>query len=582
MQTIREFEVLVALCKAAPLIQASHGAQRLTRQLIPYMLDSHVHNFSPSPFFRHVEPSPAESLAFHVTAALLALGINHDDIHETVSDNIWAFLNACSRTTDNILPSSSPLRTNGNGIVPNESDDGNVEDAIRTATIAVALLGFLNAAAAQAEFWRSGGRLALVSRLRKMLSEPFLVAVETAFSTIRNSHASDRSTREWKRNLRHYSETGRPLGAMLLQQSFMHLLVAATSLLVAEVPALKRGHVLDLLVSGDGLLRPMTAGSGDADFQSIEIYTNAVVDQMNYLDASSDFIRMGSTAQQKLSLSVKASALISYLICSRLNEDAADTDALMGWLEDILADPGQMADESLAAVVLKSMALVCKITPVYAANVGKLLPRYIVQSGAHATSISIASSSLASVLRMMSTDAIITTLYTLGNVLSPDAERSLASGGIAIPSDTSQVVNSNVQDSSTQIYQGRQSTGSSISLRTHDDEDASVIYANVVQAICGIAGACKDTKISALAQSMLLQKMGKISNAVDARIIPASAVLALSGGQPEFRSLLKTYTRFTHLAAVENKTIVLDAVSWGSNSKVFSLGNSTMRTNLSR
>lgn len=519
----------------------------------------------PSPFFRRIEPSPTESLSFHVTAALLSLGIQHDDVHEAVSDNVWAFLNACARTTDSILPPSAPSSRilNGNGSNSNINssiasdagdDDGNLDDAIRTATIAVSLLGFLDAAAAQADFWRSGGRLALVSRLRKVLSEPFLVAVETAFSTIRNSHSTDRAVKEWKRHLRHYWETGRPLGAMLLQQSFMHMLVAATSLLVAEVSALKRTHVLDLLLTGDGLLRPMSARSGDADYQSVETFANAVVDQMNYLEASSDFVRMGSAAQLKLAFSIRSSALVSYLNCSRLNEDAADADILMGWLEESLADPAQMADDGLSSVVLKSLALICRISPEYAANVSKLLPRYIVQSGARGVSIDIASAGLASVLRMLSTDAIITTIYTLGNVLSAGNERSLADGGPGLSSSENNL------DSVAQIYQGRQSTGSSISLQMNNEEDTSVIYGNVVQAICGIASACKDTKITALAQSMLLQKIDKINSTVDAKIIPAAAVLALTGGQLEFRSLLKTFTRICHIATVENRPNLLTAV----------------------
>ncbi|CAK7217562.1 Phosphatidylinositol 4-kinase stt4 [Sporothrix bragantina] len=567
--TIREFEVLVALCKAAPLVQSSQSAQRLTRQLLPYILDSHVQAFAPSPFFRRIEPSPTESLSFHVTAALLSLGINHDDVHEAVSDNIWAFLNACARTTDAILPpSASSSRvingsgnvggssTNGNGSTTSEAgdDDGNLEDAIRTATIAVSLLGFLDAAAAQAEFWQSGGRLALVTRLRKVLSEPFLIAVETAFSTIRNSHSTDRVAKEWKRHLRLYWETGRPLGAMLLQQSFMHLLVAATSLLVAEVSYLKRTHVLDLLLTGDGLLRPMSARSGDADYQSVEIYANAVIDQMNYLEASSDFVRMGSIAQQKLAFSIRSSALVGYLNCSRLNEDAADADILMGWLEESLADPAQMSDDGLSSVVLKSLALICRISPEYAANVSKLLPRYIVQSGARGVTIDIASAGLASVLRMLSTDAIITTIYTLGNVLSAGNEQALTNGDSVFSTSASNL------DNVAQMYQGRQSTGSSISLQINSEEESSIIYENVVQAICGIASACKDTKITALAQSMLLQKIDKINSTVDAKIIPAAAVLAPTGGQLEFRSLLKTFTRICHIATVENRPNLLTAV----------------------
>ncbi|GJC99740.1 pephosphatidylinositol 3 [Colletotrichum higginsianum] len=142
--TIREFEVLLSLCKAAPAIQTSQSAQKLAHQLIPYILEAHVQVFVPSPFFRKVEPSPTEALAFHVTAALLSLGSHYDDLHEIVSDNIWAFVNACNHAADHTVPPQA------------DDEDPNLEDAIRTATIAVSLLGFLDAASAQVDFWRAG------------------------------------------------------------------------------------------------------------------------------------------------------------------------------------------------------------------------------------------------------------------------------------------------------------------------------------------------------------------------------------------------------------------------------------------
>jgi len=508
-------------------------------------MDAHAQLFVPSPFFRKIEPSPTEALSYHVTAALLSLGIQHDDVHDPVSDSISAFLTTCAHATDSVTPASK-----------NDEEEGSLADAIRTATVAVAVLGFLDAAAAQAEFWKSGGRLALVSRMRKILSEPFLTATETAFSTIRNASSTDRLAKEWRRYLRHYSEIGRPLGAMLLQRSFMHLLVAATSLLVVDVNALRGAHVLDLLLSGDGLLRPMTGRSGDVDFRSVETYANAVVDQMQYLEASADFVRMGSVSQQKLAFAAKGAALISYLNCSRLNEDAADADILMAWLEEALADPVHMADEDLASVVLKSMALICRLSPSYAASASRLLPRFIVQSGARQSAIDTASNCLATILRMLSTDAVITTLYTLGNVLSPGNERALA-GGI-IHSDSG-------LEGTAAIYHGRHSTGSSISIQISGEEETSAMYGNVVQAICGIASACKDQKINALAQSMLLQKIDKIGNSVDAKIIPGAAVLALGGAHLEFKALLKSYTRICHAAVVENREVLLHAVMKARN-----------------
>lgn len=521
------------------MVKTVASAQRLTSQLVPYMLDSHVQVFAQSPFFRKIEPSPTEALSYNVAAALLSLGTRHADVQETIAAKITIFLNACKAATNRIVPSQG------------EGGDGNVDDAVRTATIAVALLGFLDAASAQADFWRSGSRLALVQLLGQTLSEEFLVTVETAFSTIRNTHSQDRLVREWKRYMRHYSEIGRPLGAMLLRRSYMWLSVAATSLLVADIESLRSSHILDVLLSGNGLLRPMTARSGDADFLSVEVYANVVIEQMNYLEASADYDRLGSSAKQRLAFGTKAAALISYLNCSKLNESVADADVLMNWLEDTLADPVQMADEDLASVVLRCMALICRILSSFAPNVSRILPRFIVQSGARPQIIETASKCLAMVLQMLSNDAVITTLYTLGNVLSPGNEGTLTNGTNGDASHETMV---------SPVYGGLHSAGSSISLQISGEEDTSAVHCNVVQAICSIASACKDEKIAALAQSVLLQKLNKVNGTVDARILTGAATLALTGGQLEFRSLLKLYARICHIGITENKEILLSAV----------------------
>ncbi|TLD12636.1 uncharacterized protein PgNI_02942 [Pyricularia grisea] len=538
--TIREYEVLLALCKAAPQVQTSQSATQLAKQLIPYLLESHAQLFAQSPFFRRIEPSPTEALTNHVTAALLSLGVRHDGVLDMVMDNIWAFINTCFHATASLLPTG-------------DDGEGNLDDAIRTATIAVSLLGFLDAAAAQVNFWRAGGRLALIQRLRKLLSEPFLVAVESAFSTIRNSHSPDRIVKEWKRNMRQYAEARRPLGAMLLQRSYMQLLVATTSLLVVGIDSLRESHVLDLLMCEQGLKRPLTARSGDADIRSVETFATVAIDQMNYLEASADFIQLGSSAQQNIAFGVRSAAIISYLLCAKMDDETVDIDFLMACLEEVLGDPVQMAHEELASTVLRSMALICRMQPSLGANVSRLLPRFIVQSGARKQIIDIASNALAFVLQLLSSDAVITTLYTLGNVLSPGSERALANG-----------MNGDA-DGSHVLYQGRQSTGSSISLQLHGEEETSAVYGNVVHAICGIATACKDEKITALAQSIILQKITKINSVVDAQIVSGAASLALSGGALDFRSLLKMYTRICHDAVVENKQALLTAVAHARN-----------------
>ncbi|KAH6898896.1 hypothetical protein B0T10DRAFT_122905 [Thelonectria olida] len=538
--SIREFEVLLALCKTAPKIKSGQSAQRLSYQLFPYILEAHVQLFVPSPFFRKVDPSPTESLAFHVTGALLALGINYDELQENVADKIWAFVNSCKRAAEGIL-------------FPQDGDPENphLTDAIRTVTIAVALVGFLDAASAQADFWRSGGRLALIQKLKALLSEPFLVAVETALSTIRNSHSQDREVKEWKRYLRHYASSGRPLGAMLLHRSFMWLVVASTSLMVADGPRLRKTHVLDILLSKGSELRTEYLSGNEGDFQTIEAYALFAIDEMTYMDAGADFIRMGSPDQQALAYSVKAATFVSYLNCTLLNEEAADADVIANWLQETLDDPVQMADSTLASVVLRCLALVCQAAPAFSSTVSRLVPRFIVQGSPQRETVNVASNSLAYVLKMLSKDAVISTLYTLGNVLSPGSEQAFTDG------QTNGAVS---EPPMTSIYNNRQSIGSSISLQMYSEEETAVVSGNVVQTICGIAAACQDEKITALAQSMLQQKLEKVNTGVDARIINGAAALALEGGQLEFRSLLKMFTRLCHTGVVGNQTFLLEAV----------------------
>lgn len=329
----------------------------------------------------------------------------------------------------------------------------------------------------------------------------------------------------------------------------MWLLVAGTSLLVAEAPSLQNTHILDLLMSKDANLQPGSPKGPEGNLSSIDSFATMALDQMNYLELSSDYMQLGSTEEQSVAFGVKAAALVSYLNCSFLNEDAADVDVLASWLEDALADHHQMADENLASVVLRALALTCRINPDYATSVSRLLPRFIVQASPDAGTVLIASRSLAFALQDLSPDAVISTLYTLGNVLSPGSDKVI---------DKELNGDASIDEA---IYPRRQSVGSSISLQFANDDETTVVWSNVVQAVCEIAAARNDEKITALAQSMLMQKVDKVNHNVDAQVIVGAAALALKGSQLDFRSLLKTYARVAHEGLANNKGYLLDSVS---------------------
>lgn len=374
-------------------------------------------------------------------------------------------------------------------------------------------------------------------------------------STIRNAHSEDRDVREWKRHLRHYSAAGRPLGAMLLQRSFMWLVLSSTSLMIADGSELRKKHILDILMDNGGATPGANGHTPDVDLRSIDLHANFAIDQMNYIEAGADFARLGSPSQQKLAYAVKSAAMISFLNCAMLNEDAAEPEVLLGWLQQTLDDPQQMADETLASTTVRCVALICHISPSFSQDVIRSLPRFLVQDRPNARTGAVASKSLAFVLKKLSKDAVISTLYSLGNVLSPETDGTITNGHTNGSVDGENGLNT--------VYQRRQSNASSISVEMNGEEESAVVYGNVVQAICGIATACDDEKITALAQSILLQKLDKVNATVDAQVITGAADLALSGGQLEFRSLLKMYNRIGHIGVVEKKEFLCQAVLKG-------------------
>ncbi|VDB90811.1 Bgt-5058, partial [Blumeria graminis f. sp. tritici] len=522
--TVREFEVLVALCKASPILSEKYLGEKLARQLSPYLLEVHVQELEPSPFFRNIEPSPGEVLTSHLTTALLSLGINHSSLQETVKNNIWVYLDCCQLTASDLVSRS------------NSHND--IKDAIEIATITVSIIGFLDAAASHANFWSYEDRLCLIERVKLVLSQDFLVVVEKSLSTIHNSQTPSLQLREWKRYVRLYASTGRPLGAMLLQRSFVWLLVATTSLLSVEVDMLVGKDILDLRLSDSSLFKT-TFQIGSTESEAIETLANIASDQITLLEDEADYLRLGSVWQQRLAYSTKAGALISYLNCILYDDNAADVGSFMAWLEICLADPIQMADKTLASVVLRSLALISRSFTAFAPSVSRILPRFIIQGSTSSQSIAVASSCLAIVLQLLSHDAIISTIYTLGNVLSSGwtTDRTLSAN---LNAELGLDGNGN-----NFLYEEKHPSISSIVLAANTEEESLMIYGNIVKAICSIAIACNDSKITALAQSMLLQKIDKVNKSIDARIITEASGLALSGGPLEFRSLLKLYAKMT-------------------------------------
>lgn len=530
--------MLLALCKAGPEVDDVRSAKTLIAQLRPYLLEAHEQAIAPSPFLRLIEPSPWEALTYNLVAAVLAIGIKFPSLHETVYDGTIQYMQNCGL---------SASRAHYNG----ESGDMTAHQNFELGALSMSILGFLEAASRYFHFYTVAERLEIANSLRNILTESFMVSVEGAFSAIRTSESDTRVSRDWKRYTKHYASSGRPLGAMLLQRGYLRMLVSCSSLLLAPPEIFEKNDLLTYLMSEDHF---QAVPYSEASPGLIEVLSVVAAEEIRLLEDGADYLQLGSAWQQRLASTVKGYALMSFLCCTLVDEEVADLDIFMSWLEDTISDPVQMADDDLARVVLKCMAIVAKVSPSVATSLTRSLPRFIVQGGIKGDTVVVAAQSLAFILKLLSPDAIITGLYSLGNVLSVASSTEKTIGSTA-PSDP----NLSVPRNSTRYTQ--HPTGSAISLDISGDEETSAAYGNVVRAIVNVATTCKDDKIIPLAQSMLLQKLGRINMAVDLQIIAETATLAASGGEVELKSLLKFYDRFVHDAVVRKNNTVLDVVS---------------------
>ncbi|KAF2405314.1 phosphatidylinositol 4-kinase-like protein STT4 [Trichodelitschia bisporula] len=544
--SLPEIEALLGLCKAAPQVSNIEIAAQLLPQLTSYLPEAHLQILSLPPGSPDLDPSPWEPLTFHLTSAVLALGLNHVSLRQHAAASISRYI---SSWADN---ASEVAKEQLNEDI--EEPDAVVEALSKVVKLAISLLGFLTAASRDAHFWTAMERLSLVKNLRKALSERFMIVLETALSLVRNARHGQDVIHTWKHYYKRYAASGRPLGAMLLRQGFMQFVVACSSLQVLPANTLKKRGILEALLNGDH-------APDDYGFDGpVDGFTEIAVNELNLLEEGSDYLQLGSAWQQRLASAVKAEALKCFLCCSLLDDDVADKESLIAWLESTMGDPVQIADEYLASVIFKSTAILARSSPSLASSMSRLLPRIIVQGGLDPRTASAAANCLAFVLRSLPQDATMTTLYSLGNILSGPGtvqDRAISNspllegGVVAKPS----------QNGHSLYHDRHTTTGSVISLGPNDGGDEySHVHVSTIEAIVSIACSAKESKTSALAMSMLLQKIGRINHEVDAKIITEAAFLGRRSAPKDFRSLLKMYSKLCHDGLVHDNLVIVDAV----------------------
>lgn len=425
--------------------------------------------------------------------------------------------------------------------------------------LAASLIGFFEASSRNAGFFTQQEQSHIVAALQDILSDKYLLALESTLSSIRTSKIGTGFVREWKHYLRHYAATGRPFGALALQKGFANFVEACVSTCVLDAADLQGGNVLQKLMERLPHTRQLRIRADPTLIQNI---ANIAAQEIANVEEGSDYLQLGSAWQQQLGHSVKASSLVAYLVCSLASEENTDQTKLIAWLGDALSDPAQATDPELANAVLRCLAILSLTSAKRAADMSRLIQKFLTSGAVPEPIAAVAAESLLFVLKTLPQDTTITTLYSLGNSLSTSGttETALQAGSHFALFGDNPLPGRAVEDTNGDIHS---ENGNLSATRSHSTSMKQPLdsFNSIVSAIVIIAKGNQDQTTTSLAVSMLVQKVGKVNRAVDLKIITEVATLVGDGGVSEFRSLLRLYQRLHQEGVVTNDQLILRAVS---------------------
>jgi hypothetical protein len=171
----------------------------------------------------------------------------------------------------------------------------------------------------------------------------------------------------------------------------------------------------------------------------------------------------------------------------------------------------------------------------YAADLNRSLRTFIINTHAlHASSrVSIGAKRLAWCLAVISKDKVVSTLYSLVNVLASAPTSSADRSAISLrPRAVLAVTNYD-----------QHTVASSISLCLNTEDQRQQVYSNVIDAIAEMVSELKDEKIAELMISLLGQKFGKVNEGVDKLLVWGLAKISTVVKERDFRRILKLQTK---------------------------------------
>jgi hypothetical protein len=397
----------------------------------------------------------------------------------------------------------------------------------------------------------------LITQVQALVDGQLLVGIESLLSSINKEAASRKSSSASTRShgdpqlqylLRintRYTNKGEPLGALMIQRLLLKLL-EHTCYISCQTTKHEQLGFLPLKGFKDrfSILSPTVL------FGISELAES----QIGSIEASADFLKFKTSPHQDLSLSLKATSLrlacITFICGYEVNIN------LPSVIKSILVDPTQMAHDDLGPACLDSLAAISMNCHEHASDLNRSLRNYIIHAhDPHSTNLSarvcIAAKRLAWCLSTISNDKIVSTLYSLVNVLTSAPSSTNERGATSLQPRTALSL----------INFDHRTVASSISLSLKTEDQRQQVFSNVVEAIAEIVYELKDEKIAELMISLLGQKFGRVNDGVDKSLVWGLAKISTIVKEKDYKRILKLHAKVRLDPATANTALTETVLS---------------------
>ncbi|CCH41494.1 phosphatidylinositol 4-kinase [Wickerhamomyces ciferrii] len=513
----KELEIILALTKSSSSITNFDQAVALLEIIEPYLLESPFQQFR-SHLSLQLSPSPWENITKELVEAIVIIASKFQNLEEQIELVLNKYLS--------IFENNSNLKLSSY----------------------FSFIGFLKALINKTTFLNTN----LIKKLVLLVDGGFLNSVEK----IGSESLSDEHDYNY---LLAYQANGDEFSSLLFVRLIQEL---STSVLKDIVKTNSQSNEISLI---DYLLEVTAADyDGEVDNKSVldavktslsykldlleSLVKNSLL-QVNELDQGSGYINISSFERIKLALHTKS--LAYQVIGTGLLVDLVSPDTVLNLVRNSLSHTHEIADEHLAPVIISLGSLLCyRDGKVISGQLINSFPLIISNSSTRVNNerfIQRISQSLALGLKPLNQDSIVTTIYSLVNLLAVDNEGAPVAAirdlKLRSARGTFNSLDAAARPSRANTLQSLRGQGStsSVNIQSKPNVNDQIIFKNAIESVIEIAKKYDDPSILVLTVTVLSQKFQKVSKQLDYQLLHGLAGIAPSLSKKEFLIMMKMF-----------------------------------------